>query len=135
MRRDLKQDIDIVPSINPHVVTATTSGSAVDLNTTSPAPYNAANAYVSVGAYNTGTAKYRLQEKDDGGTWANVTSGNLDGSTTITVSGTGQQNQAFEVAYRGSKDQLRWKITSTNNVGTSGHPGAAYIVAGAKRNK
>lgn len=134
MRRDLKADIDVVPSIQPQAHTATTAGSALDLNTTSPAPYNAANGYVQVGSYTDGTVKYRLQEKDDGGTWANVSSGDLDGPTTVSVSSTGDADSVFEVAYRGRKDQLRWKITSTTGV-TTGHEGAAYIVGGHKRNK
>lgn len=132
MRRDLKEDIDIKPSIEPvSSQTTTTSGTTVSLTT---GPYNAANGYVHVGSYNDGTAKYRLQEKNSGGTFSNVSSGDIDGSTTITVSSTGDANSRFEVGYRGSKTQLRWKITSVANM-TNGHNVAAYVAAGAKRNK
>lgn len=132
MRRDLKESIDLLPSIQPQAHTATVSGSGVDLN--ADGPYNAAIGYVQVGSYTDGTAKYKLQHQDDGGTWSNVSSGNLDGSATISITSTAQSDSVFEVAYRGSKDQLRWKITSVANM-TTGHEGAAYIAGGAKRSK
>lgn len=132
MRRDLKEDIDIKPSIEPvSSQTTTTSGTTVSLTA---GPYNAANAVVHVGSYNDGTAKYRLQERNSGGTFANVSSGDIDGSTTVTVSTGADGSSRFTVGYRGTKTQLRWKITSVKNM-TDGHNVAAYVAAGAKRNK
>lgn len=125
--QDLKNNVLAVQSIHPQLVAATVTGIKADL-----LGYESAMAIVNAGAWTDGTHTPSLLESDDDSTYTTVAAGDLQGSFTA-IAASGQQNQAFQVGYKGSKRYLKVKVTVTGSPSTGAYIAAA-IVKGNPRN-
>lgn len=112
--RQLSSRISVATTLAPAVRTAAATGVAVDL-----AGYHAAAIEALVGTITDGTHTLTVQESDDGTTWADVATADLQGSFTALASGTVQ-----EVGYIGGKRYIR-----VNAAVTGATSGGAYAVA------
>jgi hypothetical protein len=125
MMRDLKDNIDTVPSIHPGAKTASANGAGVDLQ-----GYDAAMCLLAVGAWTDGTHTLKLQESDDNSVFSDVAAADLQGAFTV-ISGAGQQNAVQRVGYIGSKRYIRAATTVAG--ATTGAIYGAAIVRGSAR--
>lgn len=116
--RDLKSNIFQVQSLAPAARTATSYGSAADLQ-----GFNAAVAVVQCGVITDGTHTPNLQESDDNSTFTDVAASDLNGSL---VACTGSSSQ--RVGYIGAKRYIRVKMTVSG--ATTGALSSAVIIAG-----
>lgn len=122
MKRDLKSSIDVAASLHPAARAASGTGAAVDC-----LGYDSALGIFSGGAWTDGTHTPKLQESDDGTTFTDVGTGDLQGSFTA-VSGTASDDVVQRVGYIGSKRYLRGFVTVAG--GTTGALSAFAIVRG-----
>lgn len=113
--RDVKSMNDFVTSIAPAAITATTSGSSVDLR-----GYQGAQAVIVAGTITDGTHTPKLQESDDGSSWSDVAASDLQGAFAGLASDTVQR-----VGYLGGKRFVR--AVSTVTGATAGGVYAAII--------
>lgn len=129
MSIDLVDEIDETISVEPQTISSdtTTNGSAHDVNSN---PDLQQKAIIVPGSITDGTFAIKLQEQDDGGSWSDVSSGDLDGSFSD-ITSSSNNNSIQEVGYLGTKDQIRMVVTSTST--TSGGDLCGLIVAGDKR--
>jgi len=105
--KDLKNNIDIIPSIVPAAVGATTTnGTGIDLK-----GFDAATAVVTVGALAVGT--FTIEESDaQGSGFSAAAAGDVIGSQGVAV----VQSEAVTLGYVGSKRYIRVVlITSTGD--------------------
>lgn len=125
--QDLKNNVLAVQSLAPQLLAATATGSMVDL-----LGYESAMVVVHAGAWTDGTHTPSLLESDDDSTYTTVGAGNLQGSFTA-IAASGQQNQAFQVGYKGTKRYLKGKVTVAGSPSTGAQVGIT-IVKGNPRN-
>ncbi len=128
MSIDLVDELDYTQDIKPQTIdtNTTTNGSGFDRNS-SPALRHA--VVFSAGTLADGDFALKVQEQDDGGSWSDVASADLDGSLSDFTSSNDEKKQV--VGYLGTKDQIRAVITTTNV--TNGGEVEAYVVSGTKR--
>lgn len=125
---DLQNNIEAKRSLDPAAITSSTSGTTVTL--TGDDVYSGAMVNAVVGSWTDGTHDIHLEERDSGGTFADVTSGDIDGSQ-VTVSGTTDESSVFQWGYTGTKDEVR--VASDVSGATTGAVyGADVIVGGAR---
>lgn len=107
--RDLYNNIGLAQSIAPAVLTATTTGTGIDL-----LGFNSAALVVSTGAI-VGSAVFvpKLQESDDDSTYTDVAAGDLHGTFPAALSAA----SVIKVGYRGNKRYVRPVLTLSS--GTS----------------
>lgn len=121
--RDLKSNIDLAQSIVPQVLSATGTGSTVDLR-----GYDSAVAEISAGAVaGAGDFTPKMQESDDDSSWSDVAAADLHGSFDTIIA----QNTIKRVGYAGAKRYVR--IVITKNGGTSVAASATFIRSRAAR--
>lgn len=117
--RDLANNISAVTSIVPAVLTATTTGSSVDLN-----GCNSAALVITTGAIaGSGNFTPKLQESDDNSTFTDVVAADLHGSFVSVLAA----STAYKVGYKGFKRYVRPVLTL--NSGTS-IAAAAVVIKG-----
>ncbi len=128
MAIDLLDETDVSQNIDPQTIdtNTTTNGSDFDRNNN---PARRHSVVFAAGTLADGDFALKVQEKDDGGSFSDVASSDLDGSLSDFTSSNDEKIQ--EVGYLGTKDQIRAVITSTNV--TNGGELAVYIVSGTKR--
>lgn len=126
--RDLKSNIDVMPSLLPAARAVAGTGSGVDL-----LGYNGALAEWSIGAWTIGTYTMKLQESDvdTDGSYTDVGTADLQGSFTA-VSGTAGTGVVQRVGYVGGKRYVRMMQAGT---GTTGLLCAGHIVRGHSARK
>lgn len=121
--RDLVNNIGIVTAIAPAVLTATTTGSGVDLN-----GFNSAALVINTGAL-AGAAVFvpKLQESDDNTTFTDVAAADLQGSFPASLAAT----STVKVGYKGFKRYVRPVLTLSS--GTSLAVSASIIRGDANK--
>ncbi len=105
--RDIKNNVDLVKSIDPATYNTNQTGTGVDLR-----DYDAAMAVVQSGALTDGTHTPKLQESDDDSTYTDVAAADLDGSFSNIAA-----NAVQRVGYRGGKRYIRVFVTSNGATG------------------
>ncbi|MCH8209414.1 MAG: hypothetical protein IIA62_10250 [Nitrospinae bacterium] len=116
--RDLKNNVDVVKSIDPATYNSDQTGTGVDLRDN-----DSAMAVIQSGALTDGTHTPKLQESDDDSTYTDVVSADLEGSFANIAA-----NAVQRVGYKGSKRYVRVFVTS------SGATGAIYSASIARGN-
>lgn len=117
--RDLKNNIDVVNSIDPDDYTATENGAGVDLQ-----GFEGAVVAFSVGTVTDGTHTPKVQESDSQGSgYTDVAAADLIGSLSDLASDTNQR-----VGYIGSKRYVRGVLTVSG--ATVGAQAAAVVIRG-----
>jgi hypothetical protein len=130
MMRDLKDNIDVVPTIAPLSAvraTGTTNGTSVDLQ-----GYDAAVAVFNAGAWTDGQHTPALFDSPDNATFTAVPAANLQGSFTPVISAAGQ-NAVQRVGYVGPNRYLRGQLVGAGI--TTGMPSDMTIIRGSPRVK
>jgi hypothetical protein len=123
MLRDLRSQINAALSLNPAARTATANGSSVDLQ-----GFGSAALFVLFGTWTDGTHTPSLQDSDDGTTFTNVATVDMDGAFTA-VSSAGGNGTVQRVGYLGNRRFLRIVMTITG--ATTGAVSSAIVVRGA----
>jgi hypothetical protein len=120
-RRDVSSEHNLAHSIAPVAITATTTGSAVDLM-----GYNGATVFISAGVWTDGTHTFTITEcATSGGSYTAVGASDR-GTLPAAISGTAAASQAYRVPYTGS---LRYvKVLDTVVSGTAGMVVSASVV-------
>lgn len=103
----------------------TVNGTTVD-TVTGGTSFRAAMLIVLTGTMTDGTAAVKLQDSDDGSTWADVAADQVQGSA-ISIPSTGDDS-VFEQGYLGSRRYLRAVVTTSG--ATSGGTLGAVILLG-----
>ena len=130
MMRDLKDNIDAVPTIAPLSAvraTGTTTGNTVDLQ-----GYDAAVAVFNAGAWTDGTHTPALFDSSDNVTFNAVPAANLQGAFTAVSSAVGQ-NAIQRVGYVGPNRYLRGSLVGAGI--TNGMPSDMIVIRGSPRVK
>ena len=111
MKRDLKSNILVAPSIAPAAArTATVNGSGVDTR-----DYDSVVAQVHCGAYTNGTFEPKLEESDaQGSGYTEVASTDMIGAFE-NIDGVGHANTVQRVGYIGSKRYVRVSIEENSS--------------------
>lgn len=115
--RDIKNNVDIVKSIDPATYNSDQTGTGVDLR-----GFGSSMAAIQSGALTDGTHTPKLQESDDDSAYTDVASADLGGSF-ANISADAIQR----VGYKGAKRYVRVFVTSS---GTTGAIYSASIVRG-----
>lgn len=115
--RDNASHLGLAPSIAPAVLTATATGSSVDLS-----GFNAATIVVQTGAIaGSGNFAPKVQESDDGTTWTDVAAADLIGTFPTALAA----SSIIKVGYKGYKRYVRPVLTLVS--GTSIAAAASVI--------
>jgi Na+-translocating ferredoxin:NAD+ oxidoreductase RnfG subunit len=112
--RDIKNNVDVQPSINPANYSADQTGSGVDLR-----DFDSAMAVVQIGTVVGNTHTPKIQESDDDAAYTDVAAADLEGVFVAAVA-----NSTQRVGYKGAKRFIRVFVTST---GASAVYGAQII--------
>ncbi len=112
--RDIKNNVDAQPSIDPASYSADQTGTGIDLQ-----DYDSAMAVVQVGAVVGNTHTPKIQESDDDSTYNDVGTDDLEGDFVAASANTVQR-----VGYKGAKRYIRVFVTST---GASAIYGATIV--------
>ena len=123
--RDINNDVASAQALLPQVLTATATGTTVDM-----LGYNGCLFVVNVGTVTDGTFAFSIEHSDDDNTYASASS-YLSGSFTNATSSADEVVQ--EVAYTGSKRYVHLKVTVTGSPGTGGPIGAVAIRTNPRR--
>lgn len=118
--RDIKNNVDIQPSLAPAVYSANQAenGTGVDLR-----GFDAAQVAFVSGAFTDGTFTPKVQESDDNSNWSDVAASDLDGTLSNLSA-----NAVQRVGYQGNKRYLRPVVTVSG--ATSGGAVSAVVVRG-----
>lgn len=128
MKRDLVHNIDAAQSLAPKALTATGTGSNVDLQ-----GYYSCLVLFNIGAWTDGTHTPVVEHSADGTTFTDAgTDGVLQG-TLAAVSGTAGQNTVQRVGYIGTNRYVRAKITVSG--ATTGALSGASVIRGSADRK
>lgn len=123
-KRDLYNNVGVVAAIAPAVLTATATGTGVDLR-----GFNSATLVINAGAIvGAGLFVPKLQESDDNSTFTDVAATDLLGAFPASVVAAG----AIKVGYKGYKRYLRAVLTYTS--GTSLAVDATFVLGHANYN-
>lgn len=129
--------IDLVDSIDEEIAlqiaerSSAVDGQRVNLADGSPTA-SSVKLVLFVGGYTDGDHGFTVQEStDDGSSWSDVASSDLDGSFS-NVSAGGDANQLQEVGYLGTADDIR--ISTSVSGATDGATYGVIAVQGDKRN-
>lgn len=117
--KDLYSKLALVQSLAPAVLSATSTGTAIDLQ-----GYDSAVACVETGAIvSAGDFAFKLQESDTttSGDFADVAAANIQGALPETL----EANSAYKLGYTGSKRYIRHVLTKAG--GTSIAAGVTVI--------
>lgn len=123
--RDMKNNIATARTISPAAITATASGSSVDLQ-----GYESATFLVMAGAWTDGSHVLSAEESDDGSSWSAVAAADLIGTFPTfedDSSPAGESMSAgasYRVGYIGNSRYIRAKTTVSGGPST----GAVYGV-------
>ena len=101
MKLSEKENFDVAVSLTHAARTATTNGSAVDLQ-----GYQAATLVVNAQAWTDGTHAFKLQDSPDNSTWTDVAAAQLDG-TGPSINAAGGQLTTYKVGYLGNQRYIR----------------------------
>lgn len=118
---DMYNNLSAVTTLSPAARTASENGATVDLQ-----GYEGALIQAIVGTITDGTHSLTVQESDDGSTWSNVASSDLQGSFSDLASDTNQK-----VGYLGTKRYIR--VNATVSGATSGGVYGVIVVRGKPR--
>lgn len=116
--KDIKNNFDLVNSIDPDDYMADENGVGVDIR-----EFDGSAVVFSVGTVTDGTHTPKIQESDDNSTWTDVDTKDQEGSFVDLVSNTNQR-----VGYKGNKRYLRAMLTVSG--ATTGAQVAALVVRG-----
>ncbi|MBT5472450.1 MAG: hypothetical protein HOK41_17735 [Nitrospina sp.] len=116
--KDIKNNFDVVNSIDPDDYIADANGVGVDLR-----GFDGSAIVFSLGTVTDGTHTPKIQESDDNSNWSDVSANDQQGSLVDLVSDTNQR-----VGYRGNKRYLRAVLTISG--ATTGAQSAALVVRG-----
>lgn len=105
--RDIKNNVDLVKSINPAAYTTAQTGAGVDLS-----GYGSAMAILSSGALTDGTHTPKLQESNDDSTYTDVGTDDLEGTFAALSA-----NSVARVGYKGAMRYIRVYVTSSGSTG------------------
>ncbi len=118
---DIVNDIGVQQTIAPAVLTATTTGTAIDVK-----GFNSAALIINTGAIaGAGAFQPKLQESVDNTTFTDVAAGDLQGSIPTALAA----NAVLKIGYIGSKRYLRPVLTLAS--GTSIAAGAVFVLGDA----
>lgn len=115
--RDMKNNVDVVKSIDPATYNSDQTGAGVDLR-----GFGSSMAAIQSGALTDGTHTPKLQESDDDATYADVAAADLEGAFANIAADAVQR-----VGYKGAKRYVRVFVTSS---GTTGAIYSALIARG-----
>ena len=115
--RDIKNNVDAQPSIDPATYNSDQTGAGVDLR-----DFDAAMAVIQSGALTDGTHTPKMQESDDDSTYNDVAAADLEGTFANIAADAVQR-----VGYKGAKRYIRVFVTSS---GTTGAIYGAMIARG-----
>lgn len=121
--KDIHRDSDYVNSLAPASRTATTNGTGVDLQ-----GFEGAEIIITAGTITDGTHAPKLQESDNGSTFADVSSSDLLGTFSNITS-----NSTQKVGYVGNKRYIRVVVTVSG--ATTGGVYAAIVRRGLARHE
>lgn len=132
-RSDIKNHINVAQTLRPAARTASANGLDVDL-----ANFDAATVIIDAGTWTDGSHTFEVQHADDNGsgapdTYAAVDAADLDGTEPV-VDGATDDDQIYEIGYRGIKRWLRVIVTVAGAPAT-GAVYAATVVRGKGRVK
>ena len=119
--KDLQSEIGLATSIAPAAITATATGTGVDLLN-----FNSAVLSLVFGVVTDGTHTVKLQESVDDSTYTDVAAGDLVGAVTVVTST--ESNTVQKVGYKGVQRYVR--AVSTVAGTTTGGVYAAQIIRG-----
>ena len=128
--QDLNNNIEAKPSLNPATRSSTATVSGTTVAMTGDNVWDGALVNVIVGSYTDGTHDIKLQERNTGGTFSDVSSGDIDG-TQPTLTSTGDASAALQFGYKGNKDELR-VVADVTGVTTGAVYGADVVLGGAR---
>jgi len=103
---------DAASSLHPAARTASADGATVDLT-----GYDAAEFAILAGAWTDGTHTVSFEESEDDSTWTAVASTDLQGTAPV-IDGATDDDQTYNVGYRGLKRYVRGKVTVTDSPST-----------------
>lgn len=110
---DARANADFEPSIIDENLTATEDGAGISVSNSRGEAF-----IVDIETVNTsGDVTIKLQEKDPGGSWSDISDGDLDfegasvSSNTFTLSGVSNPTKEV-IGYQGDFEQLRVKVSS-----------------------
>jgi hypothetical protein len=119
--KDMHNSMKVVASVVPAVLTATATGTGVDLR-----GFSSAEVIINTGAIvSSGNFTPKLQESDDNSTWTDVEADDLLGTFPAALAA----STAYNVGYAGTKGHLRAVLTL--NSGTSIAAGAVIVCGNA----
>jgi hypothetical protein len=116
--KDIKNQLDVVNSIDPDDYIADVNGMDVDLQ-----GFEGSEVVFSVGTVADGTHTPKIQESDDNSIWNEVTTVDQEGTLSDLVSDTNQR-----VGYKGVKRYLRAVVTIAG--ATTGAQTASLVLRG-----
>ncbi len=101
--RDIKNNVDAQPSIDPATYNSNQTGAGVDLR-----DFDAAMAVIQSGALTDGTHTPKMEESDDDSTYNDVVAADLEGTFANIAADAVQR-----VGYKGAKRYIRVFVTSS----------------------
>jgi hypothetical protein len=122
-KQDFKNTLAVSNSLPPAAVTATATGTGVDL-----ANQGGATVVFAGGTRTDGTHTPSVEESADNSSWSAVAAGDLLGTLSAITS-----NSIQAVGYIGSKRYIRPKVTVTGSPSTGAVYGAHVILHGARK--
>ena len=129
-RRENLTEVEVRQLLAPATRTASANSASCDLKGVEAATF--AVSYGAAGDTLSASVKIeaKLQESDDGSTWADVSGSDLVGTTTnqfALADANADANAVYVVGYRGTKRYVRVVVTYTGTH-TNGTPCAAYAI-------